>query len=306
LISKENLGDVLLTKSFHSFVSEQHIQPVFCRKGDPESKGKIENVVKFIKYNFLRGRTFRDIGSLNAEALEWLERTGNGLEHGTTRRVPSEEFVLEQEGLAPYHGIPCKPVLPMREYHVRKDNTVCYRSNYYSVPVGTYRGQDTTVWLQETGGKIDLFDKETGKLAASHSLSLEKGKLVSNMSHRRVRNATREDMEKRITDYAGNDGTAALWLENLRLDKPRYYTDNLNHILRVMHTFSKPTFHEAVEVCLDKGAYNALMLTQTASTIQKRKNELPATSVPPASLLPEAAAQIPEKTNINQYSSIFQ
>lgn len=88
LISRENLGDLVLTRKFQTFVREQHFQPVFCHKADPESKGKVENVVKYVKENFLVARVFRDIDSLNREALEWLERTGNGKVHGTARLVP--------------------------------------------------------------------------------------------------------------------------------------------------------------------------------------------------------------------------
>lgn len=40
LISRENLGDLVLTTKFQSFVKEQHFLPVFCRKADPESKGR--------------------------------------------------------------------------------------------------------------------------------------------------------------------------------------------------------------------------------------------------------------------------
>lgn len=70
LISRENLGDLMLTRKFQTFVREQHFQPVFCHKADPESKGKVENVVKYVKENFLVARVFRDIDSLNREALE--------------------------------------------------------------------------------------------------------------------------------------------------------------------------------------------------------------------------------------------
>ena len=119
-------------------------------------------------------------------------------------------------------------------------------------------------------------------------------------------NVPREDMEKRIVDYAGGDSIASEWMNGLRAGKPRYYWDNLNHILRFMRTFSRETFHEAMEICLDRGAYNALMLTDTARSIQKRKKEKPA-DLPPMSTatIPTVAQEMPEKTNINQYSSIF-
>jgi transposase for insertion sequence element IS21-like len=288
-------------------VNEQHFQPVFCRKSDPESKGKIENVVKYVKYNFLRGRTFHSIDQLNKEALEWLERTGNGNEHSLTHLIPSEEFQIERNCLQPYHGIPTEPRQKMKEYYVRKDNTICYHSNFYTLPCGTYKGQSTTVWVQESEEeRLEIFDKETGKQITSHPLCKEKGKTVSNMAHHRVRNVPREDMEKRIVDYAGGDSIASEWMNGLRAGKPRYYWDNLNHILRFMRTFSRETFHEAMEICLDRGAYNALMLTDTARSIQKRKKEKPA-DLPPMSTatIPTVAQEMPEKTNINQYSSIF-
>ena len=307
LLQKENLGDVLLTHGFQSFVNEQHFTPVFCRKGDPESKGKVENVVRYVKYNFLRGRTFHSIERLNSEALDWLQRTGNGREHSSTHRIPVEEFIHEQSSLHPYHGIPTPPSHhAMKEYHVRKDNTICYHSNYYSVPCGTYQGTNSTVWLHDSDGKLELYDKESGKLVACHTLSLERGRTIRNHSHQRVRNATMEELEKRIIDYAGDDGVATLWLSTLYRNKPCYYRDNLNHILRAMRTFSKSTFHKALEVCLDKGAYNALMLTQTATTIQKRKHEHPLPVIPSNPSLPPIASTMPEKTDINQYSRIFQ
>ncbi len=62
---KENLGDLLLTGGFRVLIREHGFEPVFCRKSDPQSKGKIENVVKYVKYNLLRGREFIGIDQLN-------------------------------------------------------------------------------------------------------------------------------------------------------------------------------------------------------------------------------------------------
>jgi transposase len=56
-----------MTKTFQAFVQAEHFECIFCRKSDPESKGKVENVVKYVKYNFLRGRTFVSIEQLNEE-----------------------------------------------------------------------------------------------------------------------------------------------------------------------------------------------------------------------------------------------
>lgn len=109
LLVRENLGDLILTRTFRAFVNEQHFQPVFCRPADPESKGKVENVVKYVKRNFLAGRTFNSLEVLNTEVLQWLEKTGNGKIHGTTRLVPAEEFEIERKYLLPYYGEPVPP-----------------------------------------------------------------------------------------------------------------------------------------------------------------------------------------------------
>ena len=52
----ENEGDILLTEEFQQFVNEIKFEVKLCRKADPESKGKVENVVKFIKKNFISNR----------------------------------------------------------------------------------------------------------------------------------------------------------------------------------------------------------------------------------------------------------
>ena len=92
-------------------------------------------MVKYVKRNFLAGRTFNSLEVLNTEVLQWLEKTGNGKIHGTTRLVPAEEFEIERKYLLPYYGEPVPPKDEPKEYHVRKDNTVRYRTNYYSVPL---------------------------------------------------------------------------------------------------------------------------------------------------------------------------
>ena len=62
-IQEENLGDILPTDGFWSFCESNPFKPVFCRKSDTESKGKIENVIKYVKHNFLRGRLYNQLGS---------------------------------------------------------------------------------------------------------------------------------------------------------------------------------------------------------------------------------------------------
>ena len=43
-----------------------------------------------------------------------------------------------------------KPESALDDYNVRKDNTISYKSNFYRLPSGTYKGPRTTVWTEVT------------------------------------------------------------------------------------------------------------------------------------------------------------
>lgn len=95
LLKSENLSDLLMTSGVKSFTEQSGFEVTFCRKQDPQSKGKVENVVKYVKNNFLKGRMSRGLEVLIEDVLGWLQRTGNGKKHAATRLVPAEEFKIE-------------------------------------------------------------------------------------------------------------------------------------------------------------------------------------------------------------------
>jgi transposase len=61
LLVDERLGELLLTKEFKDYVFEQKFRLHFCRRADPQSKGKVENVVKYVKQNFVFGTMPKEI-----------------------------------------------------------------------------------------------------------------------------------------------------------------------------------------------------------------------------------------------------
>lgn len=101
LLISENYGDIILTHEFASYVRERGFRLHICRKQDPESKGRIENVVKYVKQNFARHRLFTTVDQLNEDCLAWLGRTGNAVIHHTTKKIPAEVFVIEKQHPSP-------------------------------------------------------------------------------------------------------------------------------------------------------------------------------------------------------------
>jgi len=78
LVVSENAGDIIYTDDFRYFIEEQDIRMYVCRKSDPETKGKIENVIKYVKYNFFNTRDFLNIDEANKSVFKWLKRRANG------------------------------------------------------------------------------------------------------------------------------------------------------------------------------------------------------------------------------------
>jgi transposase len=101
ILVSENGGDLVLTKEFADYQKTRKFKIYMCRKADPETKGKVENVVKYVKRNFAKNRTFHNLEKLNEDCLAWLERTGNGKVHNTTKKIPAEVFLYEKQYLIP-------------------------------------------------------------------------------------------------------------------------------------------------------------------------------------------------------------
>lgn len=303
----ENLGDLVLTRGFRTLVREHGFEPVFCRKSDPQSKGKIENVVKYVKYNFLRGREFVDIDLLNKEVHGWLERTANGMEHHGIRRVPSEEFETEKTYLMPYKGVPTVPCEALLPHHVRKDNVITYRGNYYSVPTGTYLGHQTLVYIEEKESRLYIYSHETGKTLAVHKVSGDKGRLISNTSHRRDREASLDDYETSVRKVLPASTVIDTYLSQLRIHKARNYRDNLQFISKRHTVYSENTLTQAFAECLEAGVFNGCRLMEVAEVLRIRKGE--ALIETPAETEPvpgaDTSAMIPEKTDISTFNAIF-
>ena len=303
-IHSENYGDLVLTKAFQSFVSSEHFQCVFCRKSDPQSKGKVENVVKYVKYGFLRGREFTNIEMLNESVLRWLARTANGLPHSTTKLIPAEAFKEEQPCLAPYTGIPAHPQDGMKEYLVRKDNTINFHSHFYNVPTGTFNGDGTFVWVCVKDGHVEIYSNETGKMLVRHEMSQIPGRAILDETIQRPKLPSRKELENYILSYLDGNALVAMWLKNLYETKPRYYRANINHINAELESFLPEALIKSFEVCLDKGDYNA---NDLINYCERHFGRIPKGPREPSltELLPETLRSLPQRSNIDDYKSIF-
>ncbi len=273
LITDENLGDILLTQEFRSYCNQMDFEAVFCRKSDPESKGKVENVVGYVKKNFLGGRVYNGEDELNTTALAWLSRTGNGKEHSGIKKIPHQEWLIEREHLLP---LPAHSFAAIhneyKPYTVRKDNTISYKSNFYTLPLGTYQGADTQVLLQEKDEDIMLFDKNM-QLLTIHKLCLGRGVTIRNTNHTRDKSQSLAVLKAEALILMQNTAKAILFIELLEKYKTRYLRDNLL-LLKKRLTILEPEFiMKAIEFCLENSLYNANNLIEAGFHYQKLQEQ---------------------------------
>lgn len=308
LINDENMGDHVLTQRFRALVRECGFNPVFCRKADPESKGKVENAVKYVKYNFLAGYEFENVELLNRDCRKWLSLTANGLPHAATGLIPSEMFGQEEkEALMPYKGMPTPPRQELPTYALRKDNTISYKGNYYAVPIGSYTGRGSSARVLEKDGVVEIYSVQTGKLLMRHPLATEKGRLVTNTSCRRNPDSRIGALEKTVMDWFGNDPGARGYLESVRKAFPRNIRDNFFAIESNMRQIGKDAMLAAMRMHLENSMPGVNAMLQSARALAKKEGVRATTPMPDITLhtimpMPDMK---PDKTSMSSYDFIF-
>lgn len=281
LAVSENHGDIVYTAGFQSYVNQLKFKIFLCHGADPESKGPVENAVKFAKHGFAEHRTFTDIDSFNEDCLAWLKRTANHDIHGTIHKRPDEVFALEKEYLIPVSEYSfTSSTNESISYPIRKDNIVLYKGNRYRVPKGTYH-KDVRVYMvvNDATDEIAVTDMVTGEIYATHPLCHEKGKLIGQSSHsdRDMSKAIKE-LEKGLKDLFDNDELVGPFLDHIHQEKPRYYRDQLDVIKKLFEDWNKEDILNGLHYCSERELYSAGELKSsiiylTQATIDKYNNK---------------------------------
>jgi len=159
------------------FASYYGFVPRVCRPYRPETKGKIESTIRFIKGNFWPGIQFDSLKELNRQALTWCGEVNRRV-HATTREVPQTRF--PHEGLTPLNGQPAYDTGYVSHRQVAKDCMFSYRGNRYTVP-HVHVGTTVTVREPLDSGTIRVFDRQ--ELIAEHKTATGKGETVVEPSH---------------------------------------------------------------------------------------------------------------------------
>lgn len=304
MVVDENAGDMILTSAFKQYTKSRSFKLHFCRKADPESKGKVENVVQYVKKNFLYNRPYSDIETLNTEAIAWLGRTANYLPHNFTKKVPMDEFMIEEKHLQPYTPLTIENK-DNKMHHVRKTNTIAFKSNFYTLPMGTYKGAGTQVIIKENNNSIEIYNLNN-QLICTHQISSSIGQTITNTNHKRDNSKSLEQMINLATDCFSNQKTASEYILKIKMKLPRYLRDHLQIMLKALDNIEKHQADKALDFCLKNNLFNGFEFDQVLHVMigQTQNPKMKSIKLLDISNL-DKANQTPEISNIQDYENLI-
>lgn len=262
LVVAENAGEILYTRKFGAFIEEMGFSMYVCRAADPQSKGKVENTIKYVKHNFLELRDFEHLEEANAALRRWLARRANGKLSQATRRAPAELLEAEREHLLPpRNSIFAKNQAAGREQRLVNDH--CYISvagSLYSVP-SKYRNRTVESYL--TREKLFIFDAKSGIELAEHAVAAIPGSTVSIRAHFRMT----ERSVKELVAEARALVDLPLWPRFVKRNAeafPRYVRDQAIEAKRYFSgEVDRQALGEALEFCLEYETFSFASLHDT-------------------------------------------
>ncbi len=157
-------------RRFEDFAAVMGFIPKVCRARRPQTKGKVERGVRFLKESFLPGRCFTNLEELNGQVRHWCDTQNNRI-HGSTGEVPFRK--LEQENLLPLPSAEVRSAYRWQTRKVSKDGFISYEGVFYGVP-WQYSGKEVNVRI--AGACLEIWC--SGTLAASHRKESVSGKIV--------------------------------------------------------------------------------------------------------------------------------
>jgi hypothetical protein len=89
-------GALIRNGEFLRFAHHWGFAPRACRPYRAQTKGKVERPVRYLRGNFVYGRTFLHDADLDHQRQHWLDRVANLRVHGTTLEPPRLRFERDE------------------------------------------------------------------------------------------------------------------------------------------------------------------------------------------------------------------
>ena len=252
------------------------MQPVACARRDPESKGMVEDGVRYVKHNALAGRAdellrFEDYLAL---APYWRDEVANLRVHETTRERPSERFQQERGLLRRLPAIPfdSDEVVPaVVSPHAR----VAFDGNRYSAPPPFVRKSLT---IRASRDELRLLHE--GQVVAQHVRSYERGQLLVLPEHRLAALALRQRPQQRALEQEFDAWGPAAREFHLGLNgRPVKTGVQVRRLLKLAQVYGRTEVLAAISRALELKTYDAAYV-ENLLLAERRRRQLPTPTLP--------------------------
>jgi len=244
VVIEERYREVFFNERFHQFALKYGFRIRVCEGYDPQSKGKVERFIGYVKQDFLYGDYFADTASLNAASKVWLDEVANVRIHSITGRRPAEMFIEEQSLLRPFEN----PETLLSTRLVDKTGLISYKSNKYSVP---YAYQRCQVEVREKEGKLIIYEPDQDKEIARHVLVRGQGNILKNNNHYRDYRTSIEELSRQALAIFESSVHGEEVIERIKTDNPAIARDQLRGLMKLGKQFEKEIWETAIETILN-------------------------------------------------------
>lgn len=238
-----------------------------CAPYSPEQKGTVEGGVKYVKQNFVAGRSFKSLSDAKDQLKDWTEAINQKI-HGTTKKVIREVYeTIEKKELSP---LPAElfSFFNRCERKVHSNCHINFDNNYYSVPF-SYVGEEVTVRWNKSVVRIIL----RGDEVALHDLCTGQGIFVTKRAHLPADKIYSE------TEYRLHHETK---MKQIGLNGHKYFIMLLEKQPKYWHQTLRPVYgmvsdfgNEAVDKALGRAlAYGAIDTRIIRNILEKKLYEI--------------------------------
>jgi transposase len=272
VVINEEYRELVLNQRFHEYATYAGFTIRACEGYDPESKGKVESGVKYVKFNGLYGETFANWSDLESYKEHWLDTISNERCHGTTGVAPKLLYESQEK---PHMRSYNTPSIVQQDGHLarrKSDKTglISWEANKYSVPMLYQR---SIVGVKESNSEIIIYDLMNNNEIARHNKSFSKGRIIQNRHHYRDLKELIADLEAKIFALLGDEPGIKL-CNLIKITSPAIYKDQLRGIIKILSSTDKQLSREIIDKLCSRQRLTATSIRDYLNAyISKQDNE---------------------------------
>jgi transposase len=278
------------------------MQPLACDRNDPESKGVVEDGVRYVKRNALQGRdeeirTFEDYRHL---AVYWRDDIANVRVHEATGERPVDRFEKERAALRPLPPIPYDTD-EIRNVVVTPYARVRFEGNRYSVPPDYVR---KCVIIRADERLLRVL--HCGQEIATHRRSYERKRVIVDPEHQKAAFARRKRSHARQmeVDFDAIGPEARDFRERLARSTLKTFV-HIRRILGFMRLYGKTEVLAALARAVEYETFDAAYV-QNLIDQERRRRHFPS----PLALSPKRRELVEdielEEPDLERYDALLQ